>query len=287
MSRKKNVIAPEAQTMDLIVQKKEENLTTVGQIFSALGILGTEYDSFLFIETAKNLKGLHEKSAVAFGAVLLSIKENEQHGCYYKALEQIKIHPKKANRYIHIAKHYGKSDILSDLTPAKYDVLDALTDEELEKLEAGEEVKGLTLDAIDKMPATELRKRLRTAEEKVTRTENVYKEKVRQKDEQIKKLEMENNEWRSLSDEEIAAKKIVPQLKVLQNELFLNIQCTIDNLRKAIKNVDDATRLKGVTFSQLEEWRDKDYENLATINDLFENLDDALVNIHVGRGDGE
>jgi hypothetical protein len=67
---------------------------------------------------------------------------------FLRVLEQIGIQPRKAQRYMHVAERFGKYDNLSHLTLSTLSVLEELTDPELEKLDEGGEVRGLTLDAI-------------------------------------------------------------------------------------------------------------------------------------------
>jgi len=281
MARRKNVIAPEAQTMDLVAQKRDKNLSVVSQIFSKLGILGTEYDSFLFIQTAKNLKGLHENSGVALGAVIRAIKENEPHGSYIKALEQIDIHRRKASRYMHIADRFGKWDKLSHLTPSKFDVIDALTDPELEKLIEGEEVKGLTLDAIDELPATEARKRLREAEKKLANQKERYKKELEAKQDEIKDLTMRASNMDPPTKEQLAGAKLDEYLKPFN----IQLQDAIFAMNRCIDMITEIQRIEAIGYVQLNDWVLKQSEDIASLTETFTELQDAINDIHIDRGD--
>jgi hypothetical protein len=280
MGRRKNVIAPEAKTMDLVAQKKDENLSAVKQIFSRLGILGVEYDLFLYIQTGKHLKGLHGNTAIALGAVLLEIREREKHGAYYKALEQIDIPPRTASRYIHIAKRYGQSNRpdLADLTPAKFDVIDMLSDPELEKLIAGEEVKGLTLDAIDELPATEARKRLRAAEKKLAdqkeRLKEVHGKEVEKLTEIISDLRIRAEDPMQLTP----AQKAARELRTFTADYSIALAKISGGFREAMSILDEGEKLPGIGVQELNAWLNEFVPDSATIRDLFGQWDAGFEN---------
>jgi len=287
MPRKKNVIAPEAQTMDLVVQKKDKNLSVANQVFSMFGILNGDYERFVFVEAAKNMKTVIGKGAVALGAIILAIKEHEQHGSFLKALEEINIHPRKAQRYMNIAKRYGKSEknvAFTDLSFSQWDILDALTDPELEKLADGEEVKGLTLDAIEELPATEVRKRLREAEKKLESQKNRDKEKIDKLNEEIEQLQF-IIDCRVLTEKEKAEKAIESMLEELRKKLFAAIHQARFYFGDALDIIAAARQLEGVTFPMLEKWAKAEYEEIAGFNELFETLDDELNYISVDKSD--
>jgi len=290
MPRKKNVIAPEAQTMDLVAQKKDENLSAANQILSSLGILGGEYERFLFVEAGKNLKGIVEKGALGLGAVLLAINEHEQHGSFLKALEEIDINYRKAYRYIHVAKRYAKEfDKLSNLTVSKFNILDELTDIELEKLIDGEEVKGLTLDAIDALPSTEARKRLREAEEKARTLSKKLDEKVisleaiiKQKSSKITDLEYEIRHGDQLTKE----KKAEKALQKYRDPIIDSIHEATERIKRATAVIDEAQKIPHVPFDALEKLIEPWKGSFGAFLEAAEDFSDAFTNIHVDKGRG-
>jgi hypothetical protein len=107
--KKKNADIPDAaRMMDLVAKNKSENLAVVQNVLDSYGVLSKEYESLLYIQTAKNMFTLHEKSGVIGGAILLAIKENEPHGGFVKALEQIGVNYRTAARHMHIAKRFAR-----------------------------------------------------------------------------------------------------------------------------------------------------------------------------------
>jgi hypothetical protein len=287
MARQKKEIAPEAQTMDLVKKKKDENLSLVNQLFSKLGILGAEYDFFLFKQTAINLIGMHETTAVAFGAVLLAIKEHEPHGNFLNMLKEINVHPRKAQFYMNYFRRYGKYDHLSHLGRSKLDIFEAFSDEELKKLNDGGEVNGLTLDAIDELPAKELRLLLRATEEKLENQRTRYTKDTGKLKDEVDRLKEFENFGCELTKKEKAEKAICGKLEDLRKKLYTAIQLARFHFGDALSIIATARQLEGVTFPMLEKWAKSEYEEIAGFNALFEQLDDELNYISVDKGDGE
>jgi hypothetical protein len=275
MAKRKNVIAPEARAMDLVAQKKDENISAVTQIFSRLGILGTEYDSLFFIQTAKYLMDLHENTGIAFGAVILSIKEHEPHGNFLNALKQIGIQPRKAQFYMNYAKRYSKYENFSHLSNSKLDLFEAFSDEELKKLNTGEDVNGLTLDAIDELPASQVRKRLREAEKKLAAQKERHKKELEDKLDEIKDLTMRVSNTEPPTKEQIA-------LAALQNfsaSYTLTLSGINGGMRKAYSIVREAEKTPGVNVQQLNEWLSLFNEEMRIFDEVKQGWLDEVDNV--------
>jgi len=265
MPRRKNVIAPEAQTMDLVAKEKDENLSVANQILSKLGVLGTEYNSFFYAQTAKYLSELHEGTGIAFGAVLLSIKEHEPHGNFQNVLKQIGTQPRKAQFYMRYAKRYGKYENFSHLSNSKLDLFEAFSDEELKKLDAGEEVKGLTLDAIDRMPASEAREKLRSANGKIERLKDSHKKEVEKLNDIISDLKIRAEDPMQLSAEQKAAR----ELRALTGVYSMALSKISAGFREAMSILDEGEKIPGIGVQELNAWLNEFVPDSATINNLF------------------
>jgi len=290
MPRKKNVIAPEAQTMDLVLQKKEENLSVASQILKAFNVLqGQEYGQLLYIQTGKSMFQLHQMSGLVGGAVLLIIREKEQHGAFLEALKQIGIHPRKAQRYMNYANRFGKYDKLSHLNNSKLDLLEELTDPELEKLNAGEEVNGMTLDDWDTMTATQIRDRGRAAEEKAKALSKKFEEKTRALEAIIKeksaKLDDLDLELRT-GETQTKEKKAEKALQQYRDPIIDNIHVATDRINRAIAAIDEAQKIPHVPFDALEKLVEPWQGSFLAFLEAADDFNDAFKNIHVDKGRG-
>jgi hypothetical protein len=286
MAKRKNVIAPEARAMDLVAQDQQDKQIVAQQALASLGYNLKEYDLFTYTQMAKNILQLHEWTGITGGKILRAIKENEPYGVFGKVLEEIGIEPRQAQRYMNIARRYGGYDNLSHLNNSKLTVLDAFSDPELEKFAAGKEVKGLTLDAIDQLTASQARERLREAEQKLESQKSHYKEETERLKKETERPQEIADRGSELTKKEKVAKAVDAELNKLRFPLCDNINKAYLHFDEALKTIEKARQLEGVTFPQLEKWAKEDYEKLAGFNDLFEQLDEALNYIYVDKGDG-
>ncbi|HIE4485195.1 TPA: hypothetical protein ACXM52_000318 [Stenotrophomonas maltophilia] len=99
------------------------------------------------------------------GRGLLLIKEQTPHGEFEGQVQLRGIHPRAARRLMGVALKFTKTDTMSVLkaagTQAKVLELAVLDDDDLEALESGDSVAGITLDDVERMSASQLRQALR------------------------------------------------------------------------------------------------------------------------------
>jgi len=257
MARRKNVIAPEAKAMDLVAKDQQNKQISAQHALASLGFNLKEYDLFTYIQMGKNIFGLHEWSGVIGGKVLLAIKEKEPHGTFGKALEEIGVEPRQAQRYMNIARRYGKYDNLSHLNNSKLNLLDDFSDPELEKFVKGDEVKGLTLDAIDQLPATEVRKRLRETEKKLQNQKERHQKDIEKMVDELSHLRIKDAGRDPLTKEQIA-KNNLQGLTIEYTKALAEINT---GLRKAYATLVEAERIENINVQQLSDWLGQFHDN--------------------------
>jgi hypothetical protein len=279
MARKKNVIAPDderaAEAMELVKKQEAEKQLAAREAVAAIGFDLKEYDLFTYIQMSRNVFGLHALTGVVGGKLLLAIKENEQHGTYMNALKEIGIPPRKAQRYTHVAKRFGKYDNLSHLNLSTLSVLEDLTDPELEKLNDGEEVKGLTLDAIDKMTAAEVRDKYRSAEKKIKHLKDSHDQEVGKLNEIIDDLKIRAEDPMQLTPAQRAHRLI---RATYTPEYTLALAGISAGIRKAMSILADAERTEGIGVQELNEWLNEFVPDSVTITDLISRWQTATEN---------
>jgi hypothetical protein len=281
MARKKNVIAPEAQAMDLVAQKSSENLTIAKKLLDANTVLGEEYSTLSYIHATRNAFELHEKSGLVGGALLIAIREHEDHGSFLKALEQIGISRSKAYRYMHIAERYSKFPNLGNLNNSKLELLDEFTDSELEKLNDGEEVGGMTIDEWECLSATKVREKCREFEAKVKKLEEArkkerasFEQSMLQKDAKINELDMR------LSGQEPPTKEQIAQAALVKMTPAYSVAIAQVNgaIREAYALVVEAEKIEGIDAQRLSEWLNQFSPDMRTFSDLTGTWTDEIDN---------
>lgn len=152
---------------------------------------------------------------LTIGCRLLRLKEHEAHGRFMEACNAVGIGRTQAQRFMSCALRFVSADTgkvkfpqLLNLNACKIYELCMLDDDDLDALDGGQSVSGITLDDVEKMSTRELRRKLRDAND----SKEAYEAVVRKKDEVINGLELQlakaesgrnglgDDEIRSISD---------------------------------------------------------------------------------------
>lgn len=108
------------------------------------------------------------EACLELGKRLVLLREMTPHGQFAARIEGLGLGYRMANRFMGAAVKFSKCDSKSLLTAAatqtKVLELATLDDEEIEALNEGNTVRGITLDTVAQMGVTELRNKLREAE---------------------------------------------------------------------------------------------------------------------------
>lgn len=135
------------------------------------------------------------EACLELGKCLLLLKELTPHGKFQESIDRLGIHYRMAARLMSATIKF-KSDNLSLLKAAgnqsKLLELVSLDDEEIEALENGESARGLTLDKIETMSASELRASLRSTQADL----DASREAVAKRDAKVRALDEELNKKR-------------------------------------------------------------------------------------------
>lgn len=166
-----------------------------------LGVLATQlgYQGSLTVGALEDEIRFYQRRTVEacleLGKRLILLKELTPHGEFKQRTEMLNINERTAQRFISAALKFSKSDNLSLLKAAgnqsKLLELLVLDDEDIAELSDGGSVNGITLDDIDRMTASELRKKLREAKESNEALETIVSkkdDKINQLDTQVTKL---------------------------------------------------------------------------------------------------
>ncbi|MBM94858.1 MAG: hypothetical protein CMI09_03270 [Oceanospirillaceae bacterium] len=104
------------------------------------------------------------------GTRLLLLKEQCQHGEFSERLDRLGFSNRVAQRFMQVTMRFSNASLkthLQNLGKTKLLEMLVLDDEEIEELAEEGSVRGLELDEIDRMPVSELRKKLREEKNKV------------------------------------------------------------------------------------------------------------------------
>lgn len=156
---------------------------------------GGEYEITLYnrdrvINECKFFLGQSAQAMLEAGKRLILMKEHEAHGEWLGCLKNLNLEPRVAQSMMKAAiKFNPNTKTSSHLTKSKMFELMMLDDDELQALDDGGTVAGLTLDAIDKMSTRELRAALREANENETAKDRLLSDKNAKIDDLATRLE--------------------------------------------------------------------------------------------------
>ncbi len=140
------------------------------------------------------------------GRGLLLIKEQTAHGEFQDQCARRGIHPRAARRFMSVALKFTKTDTMSVLkaagTQAKVLELTVLDDEEVQALESGESVSGITLDDVERMSASQLREALRSAREDLAAKDEVIRKGSEKLDKAEEKAAKAARAWKKATPDE-------------------------------------------------------------------------------------
>lgn len=165
-----------------------------------LGVLATQlgYQGALTVGALEDEIRFYQQRTIEacmeLGKRLLILKEMTPHGEFKQRTEMLNISYRTANRFMTTALKFSKSDNLALLKAAgnqsKLLELLVLDDDEIQELSNGGSVNDVTLDDIDRMTASELRRKLREAKDTIASKD----QDLQTKDQVIQKKDQKTNE---------------------------------------------------------------------------------------------
>lgn len=154
------------------------------------------YQGTLTVGTLEDEIRFYQKRTIEdcleLGKRLLLLKELSLHGEFKKRLELLDINTTTAHRFMSATLKFSKVATSQLLNAAKSQSklleLLVLDDGEVEAIESGESIRGVTLDEIERMSVSELRKALRESKETIKAKDGVIQDKNRTIDEKIEEI---------------------------------------------------------------------------------------------------
>lgn len=202
------------------------------------------------------------EACLELGKRLILLKEITPHGEFKQRTEMLNINERTARRFMTTALKFNKTDNLSVLKAAgnqtKLLELLVLDDDEIQELSDGGSVNNITLDDIDRMTASELRKKLREV-----KADNVAKDQlIQKKDSKINELDA--NLSKANSPVEIQ-KRAESEDQELEKAALESISTESLMLLNAVMRYQNA--INGVL----------DLANEKGIHQLFDRIDESVV----------
>lgn len=271
MGRRKLEETDEAtQAMDLVARSAASHEVTKQEINAKFLAPGETYNLHVCLEKARMYQDQMASGMLGLGAQLLLIKENEQHGNFMTAVEELGLSHSAANYAMAAARKFGaNSPTVGNLGNSKIRALTVLEDDDIRKLKDGDEVDGIgTLDDIAKMSIRELRAALRKEKQERQDERTALEEVVRKKESTISELEMQAAGRQPPTKEQIAERR----LDEIRKEMVGKFALANDAVNSLKRLVAIAQETDGVTLDLLEKLSEQVSEFFALLDDNYQEL---------------
>lgn len=278
MGRKslRDTASEEAQTMDLVAQSVTAKENRKREINSRFLEAGETYNLHVCMEKARMYQDQMASGMLGLGAQLLLMKENEGHGNFMAAIEQLGLSVRSADYAMAAADKFGNSPTLANLGSSKLKALTVLDDDSVAYLAEGDEVEGLgTLDDIAKMTVRELRAALRKEKQERQDERLALEEVVKKKENTISALEMQAAGRQPPTKEQLAERR----LDEMRKDIVGALAVAKDNLTSARILIANAQEIDGVTVEQLDKWIENSGWLAAELDDTYQELVQDMENI--------
>jgi hypothetical protein len=214
-------------------------------------------------------------SLLEMGKRFIRIKAHEAHGRFMQTLENVGMTDRAVRYAMLAARKFSDRKSISDLGTTKMIALSVLDEDEIQVLEDGGDIAGMTLDDINRMSTRELRRNLREKDAKLnveqearTQERALQEQVIRQKEAKINELEQQLRHQQPPAKEQLA--------KAALDDLTKEYTCTLAEvngaLRKAHTLLVKAEKIEGVNVQQLSDWLnqfDREMDTFSTLGETW------------------
>jgi hypothetical protein len=277
MARKKNVIAPNNEKSLVAMEKMSVDVLKARELYGD----GEPFEEERVLDCIVFRYKRAGYEIVAMGKYCKWLKAEIGHGRFLEGLSRRNIAERDAQWAMLIVEKFGpNTSTLSDLGISKARYLTAFTEKEIDTYAKGGPIGDIPHDDVANMTARELESEVRRLRTQLKRTEDVAKEKIRQRDDQITKLEFENENQAPFTKEHLA----VLALKKYRDPIIDNILAATERINRATAAIDEAQKIPHVPFDELEKLIEPWNGSFEAFIDAAEDFSDAFKNIHVDKG---
>jgi len=270
MARTKNKIAPETKALD----KMQANREMADRLYGD----GLPFDLTRVETIGKTHTANWAQEMVEAGRCYLWIKAYVEHGEFLESLKRMGVNHTGSWFAIRAAQLVAEGvncSALNNLGTTKFKLLSVLEKPVVDEYLKGGNLGEIPHDDVAEMTTRELEDEVRKLREKVKKTEAVVKEKIRQKDEQIAHLELENENRLPPTKEQVAQ----AALYGLNKEYTIALAEVNSSIRNVLSLIAKAEKIEDVNVQQLNDWMGQFDMEMNTFRGLSECWTDVLDNL--------
>ena len=272
MSRRKNVIAPNDDKAIVAMEKMAVDIEKARELYGD----GEPFDEERVLDCITFKADQSSKSLKDLAKYCLWLKAEVGHGRFMECLKRRNINYYAANWAMLIYEKFGSNFATwQNLGSHKLRALTYFSKDEIDKYAEGGPLGDILHDDVSEMTVRELEAEVRKLREKDKKTEIFINEKIRQKDAQIHKLEMENEKRQPPTKEQIAQ----AALQELNKDYTIALAEVNGSIRNALSLIAKAEKIENVNVQQLNDWMGQFDMEMNTFRGLSECWTDVLDNL--------
>ena len=276
--------AAESSKEIMAVEKMAEDIQMAEELYAD----GMPYE----LERIENeIKFFQDQAGAALlemGKRLIRIKAHEGHGKFLESIDRLGMALRSAQYAMLAAQKFSNTQTTAYLGNEKIWALSVLEEDDIKTLELGGEVKGMTLDKIEKMTVRELRDNLRKEREKIKKEKEARKrdreaqeKAIAQKEAKINKLDQQLRYQQPPTQEQLA----IAELARFDDDYFHELTTAMAAMRNAINVLNRAQCVPGVNVQILSDWIGKYNPEMLLFNGVHEEFIGVIDNLHPATED--
>jgi len=207
------------------------------------------------------------------GRCFIRIKAHEDHGRFLKAIENVGMTPRSAQYSMLAAQKFSNTKAISHLSSTKMIVLSVLDEDDVQTLEDGGNIAGMSIDDIDRMSTRELKEKLREERKH-------YQKAIENREKAIKQKEQKINEL----DEQLRYQQPPTKEQLAQAGLNNCVKDYRDTLLEAVSGLSKANTLlnqkianiEGIDVQMVNEWLNQFNLEMELMSKAFKELTDFI-----------
>jgi hypothetical protein len=229
------------------------------------------------------------EALLEMGKRLIRVKAHEGHGQFLASLERLGLAERSAQYAMVAARKFSNTPTLAYLESSKMKALTVLDDDEIDTLEKGGPIAGMTLDDIGRMSVKELRDNLRKEREKLKKEKEgrkrdraIQEAAITQKELEINELDQQLRYQQPPTKEQTALAEL---LKLAKPYTFALAKVNA-SVREAYALVKEAEKVPGADVLMLNGWFNQfspEMEMFAELHQAWTDEVDEAHPIEVGR----
>jgi hypothetical protein len=275
MAKKKNIIAPNDERAVAAMDKRQNEIEKAEELYG---------DGLPFDQSRLEI-GIKARTAASINMMIQNgrdyhrLKAHLPHGEFITCVERTSGKSRSwAYQCMEVAEMVSNNpQMLTEVniwTVGQFRALAVFEKPVIEEYLKGGPLGDIPHDDVATMPRGDLEAEARRLRKTVDNMKTSHKQAMQQKEAKICELDDRLHDKLPPTREQRAEIELEP----LKKKLFEHVMQAQFHLDEAVNAVAAAQKVEGASFPQLQEWGKTHYEHIAPIGDLFDELDQALVN---------